>query len=374
MLPVELPHIGPYTPVRPLGEGSTTYTHLYRHEQRKKYAVLKLTHAPLVTLEEKEAFLARAKLLKKWNPGNITRIQENGCLQPGDPADDYGYLLTQYTEGSTIRERFVAGQCYPPDEVRRALFPLADALQYAHALHITHGNLHPGNILREEGKDFFLLADFSLVLSNQDSPTQPTSEALLYRAPERLRGTITTATPASDQYALAVMVYEWLCGRRPYLATTTAALLSQQEHEPVPTPSSFNEQIKPQVEAILLQALATDPAERFPQTLTFADAYLRALMGLAPLQTGNPPVARVSAPNGTSSQTSASIQPARADELPQPTTRAKKHNPTRISTLAAGKQTSNTPPALPAAKVTPANGTASSQLTSAQPAARVTMA
>lgn len=378
MLPVELPHIGPYTPVRPLGEGSTTYTHLYRHEQRKKYAVLKLTHAPLVTLEEKEAFLTRAKLLKKLKHRNITEIQDHGLLQLGDPADDYGYLMTQYTQGSTIRERFVAGQCYPPDEVRRALFPLADALQYAHALHITHGNLHPGNILREEGKDFFLLADFSLALTNQDSPTQPTNEALLYRAPERLRGGTTPATPASDQYALAVMVYEWLCGRRPYLATTPAALLSQQEHEPVPAPSSFNEQIKPQVEAILLQALATDPAERFPQTLTFADAYLRALMGLPPLQTGNPPAARVSTQNGASSQNSASIQPARADELPQPAARAKKHNATRISTLAAGKQASDASPipapALPAIKATTANSAVSSQLTSAQPASRVTLA
>ncbi|HEU5376773.1 MAG TPA: hypothetical protein VFV38_15160, partial [Ktedonobacteraceae bacterium] len=60
MLQVELPQIGPYTPVRSLGEGSTTYTHLYRHEQRKRYAVIKMTRAPLVTLEEKEAFFAHA--------------------------------------------------------------------------------------------------------------------------------------------------------------------------------------------------------------------------------------------------------------------------------------------------------------------------
>lgn len=286
MLQVELPQIGPYTPVRSLGEGSTAYTHLYRHEQRKKYAVIKITRAPLVTMEEKEAFLTRAKLLKKLKHRNITEVQDSGFLPIGDPADDYGYLVTQYTEGSTIRERFVAGQCYPPDEVRRALFPLADALQYAHALHIVHGNLHPGNILREDTKDFFLLADFSLAIPDQEPSAWSANNAWLYRAPEQFQG---VTTPTSDQYALAVMVYEWLCGRRPYLATTPQALRAQQEREPVPAPSSFNPQIKTQVEEALLRALTVNPSERFPQTLTFADTYLRALMGLPPsVQTSSP--------------------------------------------------------------------------------------
>jgi|GEM_PF-7048028 len=186
MREAELPRIGLYTPVRSLGEGATTRTYLYRHEQRKKYAVIKLTREPLVTLEEKEAFLARAKLLKKLKHRNITEVQDANLLQIGE--DDYGYLVLQYTEGSTSRERFIPGQLYAPDEVRRALFPLADALQYAHALHITHGNLHPGNVLREEGKEFFLLADFSLALPNQ-APAARTDDATLpYRAPEELRG------------------------------------------------------------------------------------------------------------------------------------------------------------------------------------------
>src|SRR6185312_16932725 len=105
MLQVELPRIGPYTPVRSLGEGSTAHTHLYRHEQRKKYAVLKLTRAPLVTLEEKESFLNRAKLLKKLKHRYITEILDFGLHPLGEPADDYGYIVVQYIEGSTIREQ-----------------------------------------------------------------------------------------------------------------------------------------------------------------------------------------------------------------------------------------------------------------------------
>ncbi|HEY0752360.1 MAG TPA: helicase C-terminal domain-containing protein [Ktedonobacteraceae bacterium] len=276
MLHVELPRIGPYMPVRSLGEGSTAHTHLYRNEQRKKYTVIKFTRAPLVTLEEKEAFLNRAKLLKKLKHRYITEVLECALHSMGEPLEDYGYIVMQYIEGSTIAERFVAGQSYAPDEVRRVLLSLADTLQYAHKMFATHGNLHPGNVLQTE-KDFFL-TDFSLTTLDSDAPAR----AVLYRAPEQLRDARKGTTPSSDQYALAIMVYEWLCGHRPYAATTAQELLYQQEHEPLPAPSSLNPQINPLAEKVLLQALALDPHERFPQPLAFSDTYLHALMGRPP--------------------------------------------------------------------------------------------
>jgi Rad3-related DNA helicase/serine/threonine protein kinase len=345
MLQVELPRIGPYAPVRPLGEGSTTATHLYRHEQRKKYAVIKITRAPLTSLEEKEAFLTRAKRLQKLKHRNITEIQGFGFLQAGEPADDYGYVVAQYTEGGNVRERFMAGQSYPPDEVRRALFPLADALQYAHALHITHGNLHPGNILREKEKDFFLLSDFALTLPAQAISLPLIDEALLYRAPEQLRGG--AATLASDQYALAVMVYEWLCGRRPYLATTPEALLIQQENEPIPAPSSFNAEIKPLVERALLQALAPDPEQRFAQTLSFADTYLRALMGLPPSPQPGSSVAKKNDESISRPATIAALPEISIQDMPAA---VKKSTSLKKSAAAAEEPASYILPPQPAAK------------------------
>ncbi len=317
MLHVELPHIGPYTPVRPLGEGSTTSTYLYRHEQRKKYVVIKITRAPLIALAEKEAFLARTKLLKKLKHRNMSEIVDSGMLQKGEPADDYGYLVVQYIEGSTIRERFAPGQCYAPDEVRAALFPLADTLQYAHKMFAVHGNLHPGNVL-QAGKDVFL-TDFSL-------PAQvfPIQDAQLYRAPEHLRD---TASAASDQYSLAVMAYEWLCGHRPYSASSPEELLFQQEHEPLPAPSSFNPQIKPRIEEILLQALAVNSSERFPHALIFFDAYLYALMGRPYTITPTP-----DAPHNTNGASSTEINVPE-----QPTPRAIPAIPTKKSTAAQKK-------------------------------------
>lgn len=278
MLQVELPQIGPYTPVRSLGEGSTTYTHLYRHEQRKRYAVIKMTRAPLVTLEEKEAFFAHAKRLKKLVHRQIIALEDFGLHPTGIPDQHYGFLVMQYVDSKPADEHFAPGQCLAPDEIRRILLPLADALNYAHMTHVVHGNLHPGNILLTE-KDVFL-TDFSLPPSSQSASAQGVPKASLYQAPEQLHG---THSAAGDQYALAVMAYEWLCGRRPYLASSPEELLLQQENEALPPPSSFNLLIKPAVEAVLLQALSVNPAERFPHTLTFFDDYLRALMGRPPL-------------------------------------------------------------------------------------------
>lgn len=282
MLRVELPRIGPYTPVRSLGAGPTTFTYLYRHEQRKKYAVIKMGRLPLTSLAEKEEFITYARKLKKLTHRHIAALEDYG-LHPSEQAEQhYGFLVVQYIESSSLRERFVQGQQLAPDEIRRILFPLADALQYANAAHIVHGNLHPGNVLQTE-KDIFL-TDFALPFSGQAA--SPAPDALLYRAPEHLQG---SPGAASDQYALAVIAYEWLCGRRPYQACTAQELWQQQTGEPIPAPASLNPQIKPALAAVLLQALEVDPAARFPHTLTFSDAYLRTLMGLPPLAPGRVP-------------------------------------------------------------------------------------
>lgn len=286
MLQVEPAQIGPYTYIRRLGESSTTCTYLYRYTQRKKYVVIKLLATPFTNNVDKEAFLSHAKLLKKLKHRNIAEILDFGLLQHDETTGDYGYLVVQYVQGSTLRERFTDGQYAPPDEVKRAIAPVADALHYAHVMNVVHGNLHPGNILVGDNKDL-LVTDFMPVLPTVNPESSPLQNlpALLYAAPERLRS---MATPASDQYSLAVMAYEWLCGRRPFTALERAALLAQQEQEQVPSPRTFNSQLSALVEGVLLRALAKDPTTRFPHTLTFADAYLRALMGF-PMPETPPP-------------------------------------------------------------------------------------
>ena len=272
----ELQQVGPYIVTQLLGEHATSTFYLGRHQQRKKDALIKVFLTPLSTNEAKEAFLTRAKQLKRLKHRHIIEVQDFGLLPNTDGAQDCAYLVTQYAAGGSIATRIMPGQRIPADEVKRILSPIADALHYAHINNIVHGNLHPGNLLVGERNET-LLTDFSFLLPAGLPSLNSETASLPYRAPEHLQG---TCSAASDQYALAVMAYEWLCGRRPYQATEAEALLRQQEQEPLPPPRSLNQDISPAVEQVLLQALARDPDERFPHTQAFADTYLRALMGL----------------------------------------------------------------------------------------------
>lgn len=270
MASVELHQIGSYMITQVLGESATSRLYLARHQQRKRDVFIKVFLTPLATNENKESFLARAKQLKKLKHRSIIDVQDFGFLPNTDGQQDYAYLVTQYAAGGSIATRIIPGQRIAGDEVKRILSPIADALHYAHVNNIVHGNLHPGNLLIGERNET-LLTDFSFPSFDGGALALP------YKAPEYLQG---TCSPASDQYALAVIAYEWLCGRRPYEATETSALARQQQEEPLLEPRSLNPAISPAVERVLLQALALDPYERFPHAQAFADAYLRALMGL----------------------------------------------------------------------------------------------
>jgi Rad3-related DNA helicase/serine/threonine protein kinase len=272
----ELQQVGPYTITQLLAEGPTGRFYLARHQQRKKDLIIKLLLAPLTTNEAKEAFLARARKLKKLKHRNIIEVIDYGFAPDLAGEQNCGYLVMQYAANGSITKRFTIGQRIPADEVKRILSPIADALHYAHVNNVVHGNLHPGNLLVGERNET-LLTGFSYMLQGVLPSFNGETAAFPYKAPEHLQG---AATAASDQYALAVMVYEWLCGRRPYEAGGPDELLHLQEREPLPAPRSLNPGISPAVEGVLMQALAHNPDERFQHIQAFADAYLYALMGL----------------------------------------------------------------------------------------------
>ncbi len=275
MAGVELQQIGSYVITRLLSESSTGSVYQGR-QPRRKDVIIKVLNAPLRTPEAREAFLTRAKQLKKLKHRQIAEVQDFGTIQGSGKQQECGYLVMQLVTGKSLRERFPAGTCVEPLEVKQVLSPIADALHYAHVNSVLHNNLHPGNLLQGERKDI-LLTGFSLLLLELSLPPDDELAAIPYMAPEHLRG---QPTAASDQYALAVMVYEWLCGRRPYGATERERLLRQQEQDVVPSPRGYNDALSEITESVLLHALAPDPGERFPHIQAFADAYLRSLMGL----------------------------------------------------------------------------------------------
>ncbi len=263
---VELERIGSYSIISLLSVSSTSS--LFQSKRGKKDVIIKRINIPLSSSEAKEAFQKRAAQLKKLKHRHIIETQTF------DFDGDFGYLVLESQEGETLRQHFISGTQLSPAEIRPILLPLADALQYAHVHNTLHNNLHPGSLSIDVRNNPFI-TDFSL--STPEIMLDDEAFAIPYMAPEHLQG---LPVAASDQYALAVMVYEWLCGRRPYEANERELLLEQQAKTSFLPPSSINTAISPIVERVLVQALAYKSEERFLTVQAFADAYLKALMGV----------------------------------------------------------------------------------------------
>lgn len=262
----ELEQIGPYSITNVLHTSPTSI--LYQGKLRRKTLLVQRLTTPLRTQKSKEAFLARSKQLKKLRHRHIVNVLDASF------DGDYAYLVMEFFSGETLAQSLTPGTRLAPDEVKPLLSPIAGALHYAHLSHTLHGNLHPGTLFRDK-QHSPMLTGFSLLLPDTLSTLADDTLALPYMAPEYLQG---SPSLASDQYSLAVMVYEWLCGRRPYEATQPDLLLEQQQSPP-PEPRSLNPALSSAVERVLLQALSYTAQERFPQIQDFADAYLSALMG-----------------------------------------------------------------------------------------------
>jgi serine/threonine protein kinase len=162
-----------------------------------------------------------------------------------------------------------------PQQLLPYVVSAAAALQYAHDHGIIHLDVKPANLLLD-GEDRLLLADFG-VSALLDGYTHASLHAYvgtpIYTAPEQW---LEQPRAASDQYALAVTCYLLLTGRAPFMGNLYSVM---HGHLQVPPPSmrEFNPLIPPQVEAVILRALAKEPAERYEDMLTFARAYREAL-------------------------------------------------------------------------------------------------
>ncbi len=158
----------------------------------------------------------------------------------------------------------------PPSSIIAYVKQVASALDYAHAQKVMHRDVKPENMLLGRNHEV-LLSDFGLAMGTYSSSQERARDAsgtIAYMAPEQARG---KPRPASDQYALAVAVYEWLCGSRPFEGTYEEIAVQHVLHDP-PSLCRLTPEISLEVEAAVLKALAKDPHQRFDTVQEFAAA------------------------------------------------------------------------------------------------------
>jgi serine/threonine protein kinase len=255
--------LGNYRLTRLLGVGGYAAVYLAEHIYLKTQAAIKVLR---VSLDEAALarFLTEARTIAHLDHPNIVRTLEFGVQ------GSIAYLVMSYAPNGTVLRRYPRGSIVPLHVVVQYVRQLADALQYAHAHGVIHRDVKPENILLGRDEEI-LLGDFGLAVMSVSSPSwRPMDKAgtIGYMAPEQIEG---KPGKSSDQYGLAVVVYEWLCGSLPFTGLDKEVVTRHLQAPPQPL-SERAPSVPSAIEQVVMKALSKDPSERFLSVLHFAQA------------------------------------------------------------------------------------------------------
>jgi serine/threonine protein kinase len=282
---------GRYRRSRLLGSGGMGEVHLMEDTRVNRQVAIKVIRSESSAYTDQKRMQDAARLFQREAKA-IAALEHPHIL----PLYDFGeevleeititYMVMPFcADGSLagwLKQRNNAARLTPQD-IAHAVEQAADALQYAHDQQVIHLDVKPSNfLLRSNKKNFdrptLLLADFGIArsfttVSNSSRTIRGTPTSM---APEQWSG---SPVPATDQYALAVMTYEMLVGRPPFVGSMEQ-LMYRHFAVAAPSPSSFNPQLPEAIDSVLLRALAKKPEERFPSITDFASAFSEAVREL----------------------------------------------------------------------------------------------
>jgi serine/threonine protein kinase len=191
--------------------------------------------------------------------------------------DGRPFMVMEHFAGGTVADRLRSGREIPRALALRWLREAAEALDCAHRHDVVHRDVKPANLLIDE-RGRLAVGDFGIATVATEASLTQTGQVLgtaAYISPEQARGH--AATDASDRYALAVVAFELLTGRRPFAADHPAAQARAHVEDSVPSASAAGDRLPARVDGVLSAGMAKDPAQRPATALDFLDALEDAL-------------------------------------------------------------------------------------------------
>jgi serine/threonine protein kinase len=264
---------GQHEIVRFLGHGATASVFEARHVALGKRVAIKLLHEHLAQDEQLAArFLREGQIAARLRHPNAVDVVDVG-VEAGVP-----YLVMELLEGGDLRSLLADVKVLTVEHALAFLLPIASALAHAHDLGVLHRDLKPANIfLARDVRDEVVpkLVDFGLSKSatgessSSLTATELVAGTVLYMAPEQTNG-VKFASPASDQYSLASVLYECVTGELPFMDENVYGLIEKiRKLDPRP-PSHVRRELAPAIDGPILRGLARDPAGRYPDVRAFA--------------------------------------------------------------------------------------------------------
>ncbi len=287
-----------YHRLRLLGSGGMGEVYLMQDSRVSRQVAIKVIRSEATPYPERETITDATRLFQR-EARAIAALEHSNIL----PLYDFGeetrdgititYMVMPYCADGSLQDwlRQRGSQLLSPQVVAYLIEQAAEALQYAHEHGVIHLDVKPSNFLLRGNKKnpdhpTLLLADFGIA---RNFTTVASSS-------HTIRGTPTSMAPeqwgsnpvsATDQYALAVMAYELLAGRPPFVGSMEQ-LMYQHFSVPPPPPSSFNSHLSAVIDAVILRALAKKPEERYPSVTDFASALTEAAQHTLEAARGEP--------------------------------------------------------------------------------------
>ncbi len=290
-MPFEGQLLGRYRLLRLIGSGGMGEVYLAEDPSVQRQVAVKVMRTESATSPETETVKKATRLFQREAQA-IAQLDHPSIL----PLYDYGeqevngviltYLVMPYRpEGSLAHwlHQYGSGNVLLLQDIVSLVQQAAGALQYAHDHQIIHQDVKPTNFLvrpnnTTPARPDLLLTDFGI--AKLDTLTSSMSQNIrgtpAYMAPEQCEG---QAVPASDQYALAVMVYELLTGQPPFQGSTMQVMYAHVHSAPYP-PGRINPRLPVALDDVLLRALAKKPEDRYPSISAFATAFQQTVQGV----------------------------------------------------------------------------------------------
>jgi TolB-like protein/tRNA A-37 threonylcarbamoyl transferase component Bud32/Tfp pilus assembly protein PilF len=264
-----------YAVERELGSGATAIVYLAQDLKHGRPVALKVLRAEVAAVLGSERFLREIRTAARLQHPHIVALHDSG------EANGFLYYVMPYVEGESLRDVLAREPQLTLDQALRFAREVAEALAYAHQQGLIHRDIKPENILITRGADgglgHALVADFGIARAVSVSGGESLTATGLaigtpaYMSPEQASAE-RSIDGRTDVYALGCVLYEMLAGHPPFLGRTSHEILARHTLDPVPPLRTGRPEIPPAVEAAVIKALATTPADRFATTSGFMQA------------------------------------------------------------------------------------------------------